>query len=287
MNIRFLCVFIFLMCAFTAGIVNAHTLHIGNKSFALSQTKYTTPSLNFMINGEHWYANLSECKIPIDSDIAPQAKIKHNHKTYYISDNIMQEYTKDYVIKNGKLLWANCDLYLEATGSQWINTGVNYRETDNGIVELDVLFKNLIWVGANAYFQLHSQNGCLAVSSSGSPNICVSPKQRNQIIHKWYRPISSIYIDNNLISQGSYSGWGGSEPYLIFKMGAFNSNPSSGKIFRIILIKNNVLVRHMVPVPAGLQIGDYTVPQNGMWDIVNQQFYGNSGTGSFIYGRDE
>ena len=42
-----------------------------------------------------------------------------------------------------------------------------------------------------------------------------------------------------------------------------------------------------VPVPIGLKIGDFVVPENGMWDIVEQKFYGNMGTGEFIYGVDE
>ena len=42
----------------------------------------------------------------------------------------------------------------------------------------------------------------------------------------------------------------------------------------------------MVGVPCGLKIGDFVVPENGMWDIVEQKFYGNMGTGEFIYGVD-
>ena len=53
------------------------------------------------------------------------------------------------------------------------------------------------------------------------------------------------------------------------------------------IYQNGVLVRHFVPVPCGLQIGDFVVPSNGMWDIVEQKFYGNMGTGDFIYGVDE
>ena len=49
----------------------------------------------------------------------------------------------------------------------------------------------------------------------------------------------------------------------------------------------DVLVRHFVPVPYGLQIGDFVVPSNGMWDIVEHKFYGNMGSGDFIYGVDE
>ena len=41
-----------------------------------------------------------------------------------------------------------------------------------------------------------------------------------------------------------------------------------------------------MPVPRGLQVGDFIVPENGMWDIVEQKFYGNMGSGEFIYGVD-
>lgn len=58
------------------------------------------------------------------------------------------------------------------------------------------------------------------------------------------------------------------------------------KIYSFRLYNDGMLVRHFVPVPAGMVIGDYIVPSNGMWDIVEQKFYGNSGTGNFIYGID-
>ena len=58
-------------------------------------------------------------------------------------------------------------------------------------------------------------------------------------------------------------------------------------VYDVKIYEDDTLVRHFVPVPCGLKIGDYTVPQNGMWDIVEQKFYGNSGTGEFLYGSDE
>ena len=57
-------------------------------------------------------------------------------------------------------------------------------------------------------------------------------------------------------------------------------------IYYVKLYENNVLIRHFVPVPRGLAIGDFIVPENGMWDIVEQRFYGNMGTGEFVYGVD-
>ena len=58
-------------------------------------------------------------------------------------------------------------------------------------------------------------------------------------------------------------------------------------VYDVKIYEDDTLVRHFVPVPCGLKIGDYTVPENGMWDIIEQKFYGNSGTGEFLYGSDE
>ena len=61
---------------------------------------------------------------------------------------------------------------------------------------------------------------------------------------------------------------------------------STIKVYSVIITSDSDIVMHLVPVPAGLQIGDYTVPSNGMFDIVSQKFYGNSGTGEFEFGTD-
>ena len=58
------------------------------------------------------------------------------------------------------------------------------------------------------------------------------------------------------------------------------------KVYSVIITSGSDVVMHLVPVPAGLQIGDYTVPSNGMFDIVSQKFYGNSGKGEFEFGTD-
>ena len=67
----------------------------------------------------------------------------------------------------------------------------------------------------------------------------------------------------------------------------FVSNCNTVWLYSIKMYEKNSLFRHFVPVPCGLQIGDFVVPSNGMWDIVEQKFYGNMGTGDFIYGVDE
>ena len=63
--------------------------------------------------------------------------------------------------------------------------------------------------------------------------------------------------------------------------------PMLGRLYYAKFFEDGVLIRHFVPVPSGLVIGNYTVPSNGMFDIVNQQFYANQGTGTFTIGKDE
>ena len=49
---------------------------------------------------------------------------------------------------------------------------------------------------------------------------------------------------------------------------------------------NNNLIYYLVPVKQGLIIGNYTVPSNGLFDIVTQTFFANQGSGTFIFGKD-
>ena len=80
-------------------------------------------------------------------------------------------------------------------------------------------------------------------------------------------------------------------PFALFgatsESGGVSTYSPGMQIYQVKLYEDDVLFYHFVPVPACMRIGDFIVPENGMWDIVNQQFYGNSGTGSFIYGKDE
>ena len=69
--------------------------------------------------------------------------------------------------------------------------------------------------------------------------------------------------------------------------GTTYSNLYSGYFYGMeIYLDGTTLSYKFVPVPEGLQIGNYTVPSNGLFDIVNQQFYPNDKSGTFTYGKD-
>ena len=70
---------------------------------------------------------------------------------------------------------------------------------------------------------------------------------------------------------------------ILLLKGAPSEHPKL-KIYYFKVYDKGKLVRNFVPVQQGAKIGDFVVPDNGMWDIVEQKFYPNAGTGRFTYG---
>jgi len=200
---------------------------------------------------------------------------------------------------NNELTWANPDLYLSNEN----------RETTRPYLQI-----SNITVTTNYKFELNATNTINYGSSSGaiinttSNNWAIFFNYINKIYYKFNSSSSTnsnlsftkgkrtfITLDNtNIICNGNKattaigSATQSSTTLYIFRTtsgGTGASNDFIGKLYGFKIYENNTLLYNFVPVPAGLQIGDFTVPSNGMFDIVNQQFYGNQGTGSFKFGQ--
>ena len=325
MTIRFLRIFTFFMCAFTTGIVNARTLHVGNKTFALSQTKYTTPSLAFGIGNEVWYAPLAPIfineslhfrykNIPFSVDVPddyPDLLTEYNCPQIFTDT---ENYTYD---ENGRLIGADENLWLKNTKTNTIRT--DFYASPKSRAEL-IMRWDEDYNETGTWFFGHSKPD----KSSGFTFSINWNKTRgyNHRLQPWlcayqssgctykYRDTTPANIKftkqtyildakNRKFSIGTQTITGLSRPssdttfrpLVLFGY----SNPTYANVpynnyiymYEAKLYEDDVLMRHFVPVPACMRIGDFIVPENGMWDIVEQKFYGNSGTGSFIYGKDE
>ena len=293
MRVRILGHLAFFMCASAASIVDARTLHVGDKVFNLSQTQYTTPSLACKINNETWYAPMT--KIPLTDTL----HLRYNNTTYSVCEPFTD--TTNYTYDNdGRLIGADENLWIQSTNGGYIDTGI-VLNSDNRIQ-------------TKFYNSTGTQQWFFGARNNKSPAFGFQcPANGNYKTRAYYYTgysafgencnVKGMYIvdmNKNVTTYthpngNTYSTTQTQRTFSITKnlliLCTISDNmlhPSRNPFYYMKVYNNGTLVRDLVPVPACMRIGDFIVPENGMWDIVNQRFYGNANTtGTIIYGKDE
>lgn len=257
-------------------------LHVGNKTYDLLAQKRTTPSINVGLNNSVFYTSLVQAEIP------GELGVTYENKTYSACD-----IDGDYCIVNGNLYWADPDLYLTSGQSQYINTGV--VPDLNTAIEIEMADRSSL-----TYSLFGVKTGTLATTDTGfgifltndnfgffrnGTSMVAIPKDNNY--HVYYLSNTEASVDGV-----SYNFSPATEPisgqYPMYMFGTNHKGSANDKPISVKYLKiwsGNTLTHHFVPVPSGLVIGNYTVPSNGMFDIVTQTFYGNGGIGNFTYGK--
>lgn len=225
------------------------------------------------------------------------------------------ETTGDYIIEDGKLIGANPNLYLENKSentSPYINTLYALTGSDTFSILAQgnkrvTPVNNDTVVGLSerinpypSYFLLYHWNNEKDVDLTyGTTHFDGSAPYEKPVLFetKIFNNTLSYYVNGNKLKDFEVVDFGISDTcyahlfctayYTLGKhIGSYY--PLYGRIYYCKFYKNGTdLVRHFVPVPAGLQIGSFTVPSNGMFDIVEQKFYANQGTGDFEFGKDD
>lgn len=175
--------------------------------------------------------------------------------------------------------------YIESSETQYIDTGfkpnqdtkleIDYKYIDDGITRHD-------WsaFGVNELFVLSSSNisPMLFKYNSTKYTSTVSTLER----HKVKFDKNNVYVDGNLIYTFTYSTFQANYNALLFARRA-NSNGalqerSKMQLYDCKIYDNNVLIRHFIPCKRN---SDNEV---GLYDLVNDVFYTNQGTGTFTAG---
>lgn len=210
---------------------------------------------------------------------------------------------------SANLIWANPNIYLLAEGNNissystplYINTG--YKADSDTEYELCSLIKYLTtnknnsvplggYDGSNTFNIFYHWNEPSATDFEFGFRIAsgIRTTSTYETKHILKREINNgnIYLlqDENTVGYTARPQeviTGVSNIFLFGKAGAYGFY---GKIYYCLLKQDKALKRSFVPVPQGLKIGNFTVPSNGMFDMVEQKFYPNAGTGEFVYGKD-
>ena len=178
--------------------------------------------------------------------------------------------------------------YIESTGTQSIDTGynVNQNTSFDCVFQLTAVQNDRMLLGArpryisdgnpgNAYYQIYL-NDNLFITQLGLPAEGYKVKQ-DLSKHYVKRTPTYLLFDGTYISQ-EYSNIEslGSNLWLFSRYK--NVRNCKARIYKFDISENDVLVRSYIPC--------YRKSDNaiGMYDLINDVFHTNSGSGEFIYG---
>ena len=164
--------------------------------------------------------------------------------------------------------------YIEATGTQWINTNVTGAARWEFDIEFtDITTRQLMGYGPNQdeYWgvQTDSKYGLFAGSTRGNAG------NRDIIVHDYNE--KTLWVENEIL--GGICQYDVSDKqYVIFALPPNSQFNCHAKLYRCKCVQSGSLIRDFIPAKRN---SDGYV---GLFDIVNNVFYGNSGSGTFVSG---
>lgn len=183
--------------------------------------------------------------------------------------------------------------YLEFTGTQYINTNILTKQALKVVSEFSTTTVNKWFFGARksqyydsltfGYFQIYNNDYCAYHGFGGGTGryiITLCPQDGNKHIVELSN--NEYKIDN--INQNLYKGTF-TEFYNIY-LGTINNDNTAdyrmyvGNVYSFKIYDNDSLILNLIPC---YRISDNEI---GMYDVVNDVFYTNQGTGTFLKGAD-
>lgn len=174
--------------------------------------------------------------------------------------------------------------YLESTGTQYVDTGVDLVNGDTFMLEVDGRYTSLLsryqlmGVYASSYFGVNPNNRWIVAGGDGFDTANADTSRHAFTLRSTIGGTQTSYLT---IDGASYSR---SRTNNAGRMYLLNI-PASGQtwtcafaVYSARLTVNGVLVRDFIPVRVG------TVGY--LYDKVSNKLYGNAGTGDFICGGD-
>ena len=179
--------------------------------------------------------------------------------------------------------------YIESTGTQYIDTRFKPNNNTRFVLDANVETYNLdsaIFGARTAYqnkaFCLWTVQTTTAYQNDyGSSANVVSRKSSGR--HLLDKNKNTLYVDGELIDTATNSAFSCDYSAYLFTINnggsALTSYPTKAKLFSCQIYDNGVLIRDFVPARRN---SDNVL---GLYDIVNDVFYTNAGTGEFVAGE--
>ena len=189
--------------------------------------------------------------------------------------------------------------YIEATGTQWIQTNLLSSNFSSKIIKCEIGIMPTSGSGARAYstwigcqnnlqYLLRSDYGKLCVYTGGNINYPITMSDNNiydMTFTANYNSNSVNFVVNGSSYNYSTTAWGtNSIGIMLFASHAggspWDAELGLGRLYYCRFYDNNNLIRDFIPARRK---SDNVV---GLYDKLNNVFYTNSGSGSFVAGND-
>lgn len=183
--------------------------------------------------------------------------------------------------------------YIESTNRQYIDSGVigrpNIEVKAKAIFTDSANFSNLGLVGSRQtsggtrfyIISIYSNRWHLGLGGDQTSDTLPKKNILYDIHSSFIEGKFVLYVDNDIILSGN-TNIETTYPLYIFGVNNYGnvSRLASAKLYSLEIIQDNTLVRNFIPC---YRKADGEI---GLYDIVNNRFYTNSGTGTFIKGND-
>lgn len=178
--------------------------------------------------------------------------------------------------------------YIESTGEQWIDTKWNDKNLTK--IELDFIYTGLKYNGSTTYYMGANAGNLITINENGYMNIAganlttvKATEGERYNVSLWRDENGKRFgIINGVSMSGTNASQNGVIPFNLFKLGGSETaSQILGKMYSCKIYDNDVLVRDFIPC--------YRKSDNviGMYDLVNNVFYTNQGTGTFLKGENK
>lgn len=167
--------------------------------------------------------------------------------------------------------------YIQCNGNQHIDIGIPANQTNKAILDFEFTElgnQALYGVQSNVFFGLASNNDFEA-NGGGYGSYSRSYQQRYEFDYRYQSGNTKLFIDGveritltNIFDVSTNNVW------------LFGRNPQTivrakGKLYSCQIYNSDILVRDFIPC---IRKTDMAI---GLWDKVNNEFYGNQGSGVF------
>lgn len=251
---------------------------------------------------QYWrgYIDLNKCYLEINGQEWKYIPGSVEPQNIIIDDGTNQT-SANYLILNDKLVWANHNIYIDVSNEQTNPTNfVRTNITLNSNSKVEMVFKpsqyssnyalwccrNDLQVKTLSMFNVEENYRFDYYSTQTNIGSSASLTKTNIIVDG-----NKAYVNDTLKATVTAQTFTSDYGMVLFASntggGTTYNNGYQGKFYSMkIYLDGTNLSYHFVPVPSGMTIGSYTTPSAGMFDLVNQQFYANSGSGTFTWGKD-